>query len=80
MTIWYLIFIYIILAFSGWYYVHLAHSRNGIWYKDEINAGYLLLIFIPFIQIIFNFGWIIAFPIEKSFSTKSLEKFFNIKK
>ncbi len=78
---------YLLFALLQWYYVKLAHSKNGRWSNIEPELIDVILVLIPIVNILFFIiGVLFAFPIRKSdnqkikINHKVMNQFFNIKK
>ena len=71
------IVVYIVSVISGWFYVKLAHSKNGVWKNVNTDSKDVFVTFCPIINTLFIVGWVIEFPIKSEFN---FNKFFNVRK
>ena len=69
-----LIVLYALSVYGGYKYFQIAYSTGGRWSSIEPDDSNILLIFVPFIVIIF---WLIASPYRNRESRA--KKFFRIK-
>lgn len=71
-----LISIYLLSVLGMWYFIHITHSKGGIWEHLSPNETDLLITLCPLVNTIFCIlSWAFLF-VEKL----DLSKFFNIKK
>lgn len=81
------IVVYLLSAVLNYLYIHLAHSKRGIFERDIPNDGDVAVTFIPILNTIFCiFMWLSEWPVldkkveEKDIIPEDRSKFFNIKK
>lgn len=73
-------FFYGLPAIAMWNYIRIGHSKNGQWPNIPPDWPDLLLMFLPFINIMCLLLWIFRPPWQNSQeSRKLLNKFFNVK-
>jgi len=81
MILYYLITIYLISAISGWIYLHIYYSPEGLRTKIEnpkpINGMDVFLILMPVVNLVCLFLWIQNPKTGKYIIT--VKQFFNIK-
>lgn len=79
--IWILIILvgYILPAYVNWRYMHIAHSKGGIWFGDELDFSDIIFVLFPFVNIAsMLLLWGSEHP-SKSHKKIWINKFFKIK-
>lgn len=82
-----LLMVYLFSVGGNYLYIHLSHSRGGIFYGDTPKEGEVYLTFIPVLNTIFAiFMWFSQWPLveieepEEDKKPKDYSKFFKIRK
>lgn len=77
-----LISIYLLSAYFLWRWIHLAHSKGGIYYGLNTDSDDLIVVFFPLVNTAIVFMcWIKEYPIKEKnkLSKPKYNKFFKIK-
>lgn len=71
-----LIAVYFLSAVLMWRYLHLSHSKGGIWEDLHIKGMDVFFMIVPFFNTLACvIGWVFYYPKKSNF-----DNFFNLKK
>ena len=69
---------YVLPGILSWRYLHIAHSKGGVYEALDLCIDDVLSTIVPIFNIIGSLLWVAAYPKKKS--KKRFDKFFKIKK
>jgi len=70
--------VYLVSVYFVWRYMRIAHSKGGIWYNLDIDAGTIFWTVAPVFNTIAVFLAYVFFPPKER--KRNYNKFFKIKK
>lgn len=74
-----ILLLYVLPGFILWLYIHIAHSKGGVFEGITVSISHVVLLFIPLVNLCVGvFFWILEFPIKYE-NNKLTNKFFKIK-